>query len=215
VVVQQEGSETRGAGATGAETRRRILAVALELFAAQGYAGTSIRDITERMGLTKAAVYYHFASKEQILDAVTEPLRADFAALGEMAARRPVPAAEEILARLVDILSRRVALIRTVMADPSAHPGHHRPPEVEEHLDRIAAAIATDRSGPALVRARCALGAAQVGAFTTVARAAAARPEANRPLDADRTERILAGTEHLLSADERVEIVAAALRALG
>jgi AcrR family transcriptional regulator len=41
----------------GAETRRRIMVVALELFAAQGYAGTSIRDITVRMGLTKAAVY--------------------------------------------------------------------------------------------------------------------------------------------------------------
>src|SRR6204780_476668 len=93
-VIQQEprvddtsAAESTGTETVGAEPRRRILAVALELFAVRGYAGTSIRDITERMGLTKAALYYHFASKEQILDAVTEPLRADFAALGEMAAR--------------------------------------------------------------------------------------------------------------------------------
>ncbi|MGH8828945.1 MAG: TetR family transcriptional regulator, partial [Jiangellaceae bacterium] len=39
-------------------TRDRILHVALELFAQQGYSGTSIRDIAERMGMTKAAVYY-------------------------------------------------------------------------------------------------------------------------------------------------------------
>jgi AcrR family transcriptional regulator len=214
VVVQEDRGDggARGAGTSGAETRLRILAVALELFAAQGYAGTSIRDITERMGLTKAALYYHFASKEQILDAVTEPLRADFAALGELAARRPVPPAAVILARLVDILSRRVALIRTVMADPSAHPRHHPKPEVQELLDAIAAAIAVDRSGPALVRARCALGAAQFGAFATAA--ASAHPE-GAPLDAAGTNRILSGTDHLLRAGERLEIVAAALRALG
>jgi AcrR family transcriptional regulator len=211
VVVEQAQTAPTG----GAETRRRIMVVALELFAAQGYAGTSIRDITDRMGLTKAALYYHFESKEQILDAVTEPLRADFSALDEMAGRHPVPPAEEILARLVDILSRRVALIRTVMADPTAHPRHHPSSEVKEHLDRLAAALAADSSGPALVRARCALGAAQFGAFATASSAAAADPERARPPDAVRTERIFAGSEHLLSVDERTEIVAAALRALG
>jgi hypothetical protein len=140
-------------------------------------------------------------------------------ALGQLAARRPAPAAEEILTRLVDILSCRLALIRTVMGDPSAHP-HHRPSEVREHLDRIAAALARDASGPALVRARCALGAAQFGAFATAAEVATAEvaatgPDDLPPFDAARTERILAGTEHLLSAAERQEIVAASLRALG
>lgn len=48
-------------------TRERILSVALELFAARGYEGTSIRDIAEHMGMTKAAIFYHFPAKEQIL----------------------------------------------------------------------------------------------------------------------------------------------------
>lgn len=48
-------------------TRERILDVALDLFLAQGYDGTSLRQIAEQLGVTKAALYYHFESKEDIL----------------------------------------------------------------------------------------------------------------------------------------------------
>jgi AcrR family transcriptional regulator len=51
-------------------TRERILDVALELFAAQGYDGTSLRQIAEQLGVTKAALYYHFESKEDIIRAL-------------------------------------------------------------------------------------------------------------------------------------------------
>lgn len=54
-------------------TRQRILDVALDLFEHQGYAGTSLRDIADRLGLTKAAVYYHFPSKEDLLDQALAP----------------------------------------------------------------------------------------------------------------------------------------------
>jgi AcrR family transcriptional regulator len=55
-------------GATGAVgTRERILDIALELFTDQGYERTSLRQIAERLGFSKAAIYYHFASKEDIL----------------------------------------------------------------------------------------------------------------------------------------------------
>jgi AcrR family transcriptional regulator len=50
-----------------ASTRERILDVALELFIDQGYEGTSLRELAEKLGFTKAALYYHFASKEDIL----------------------------------------------------------------------------------------------------------------------------------------------------
>src|SRR5579871_5610112 len=49
------------------ETRERILDVALELFNEQGYEKTSLREIAERLGITKAALYYHFERKEDIL----------------------------------------------------------------------------------------------------------------------------------------------------
>ena len=48
-------------------TREAILDVALELFNTQGYDKTSLREIAERLGVTKAALYYHFARKEDIL----------------------------------------------------------------------------------------------------------------------------------------------------
>jgi AcrR family transcriptional regulator len=48
-------------------TRERILDVALELFTEQGYDKTSLREIAERLGVTKAALYYHFERKEDLL----------------------------------------------------------------------------------------------------------------------------------------------------
>ena len=60
--------------------RERIVDVALDLFARQGYQGTSLRHIAERLGVSKAAVYHHFHAKDDIartvvgraLDVLTE-----------------------------------------------------------------------------------------------------------------------------------------------
>jgi AcrR family transcriptional regulator len=62
---------TPHAGRRG-DTRERIQQVALELFAEQGYERTSLREIAERLGVTKAALYYHFKSKEDIVRSFTE-----------------------------------------------------------------------------------------------------------------------------------------------
>jgi AcrR family transcriptional regulator len=51
-------------------TREQILDVALELFVERGYDNTSLREIAERMGFSKAALYYHFPSKDAILMAL-------------------------------------------------------------------------------------------------------------------------------------------------
>ncbi len=56
------------------DTRDRILDVARELFSEQGYEKTSLREIADRLGFTKAALYYHFQSKEQLLFALVEPM---------------------------------------------------------------------------------------------------------------------------------------------
>jgi AcrR family transcriptional regulator len=62
---EASGSSSRGRRPRGA-TRERILDVALELFNEQGYDKTSLREIAERLGITKAALYYHFERKEDI-----------------------------------------------------------------------------------------------------------------------------------------------------
>ncbi|HMK64084.1 MAG TPA: TetR/AcrR family transcriptional regulator [Acidimicrobiales bacterium] len=68
-------------------TRERILDVALDLFVEHGYDGTSLRQIAERLGITKAALYYYFASKDDILMAlhmrVHEFSRVAIGALGD------------------------------------------------------------------------------------------------------------------------------------
>ncbi len=58
---QARGGRPRGS------TRERILDVALQLFNEQGYDKTSLREIAERLHVTKAALYYHFEHKEDIL----------------------------------------------------------------------------------------------------------------------------------------------------
>ncbi|MFJ4843578.1 TetR/AcrR family transcriptional regulator [Streptomyces sp. NPDC088746] len=55
-------------------TRQRIQDVALKLFAEQGYEKTSLREIAEQLQVTKAALYYHFKTKEDILVSIFEDL---------------------------------------------------------------------------------------------------------------------------------------------
>ena len=54
-------------------TRQQILQTAQRLFAERGYDATSLQMIADEMGLTKAAVYYHFRAKIDILHAAMEP----------------------------------------------------------------------------------------------------------------------------------------------
>ena len=53
-------------------TKERILEVALESFAQSGYLGTSMNDIAKQLGITKAALYKHYTSKQEILDRIVE-----------------------------------------------------------------------------------------------------------------------------------------------
>ena len=56
------------------DTRDSILQTALDLFIEQGYETTSLREIAERVGVTKAALYYHFASKEELFRTLIQPI---------------------------------------------------------------------------------------------------------------------------------------------
>ena len=53
-------------------TKERILEEALKLFAQSGYMGTSMNDIAAKLGVTKAALYKHYTSKQEILDNIVE-----------------------------------------------------------------------------------------------------------------------------------------------
>ena len=198
-----------GGRTPAANTRRRILAVALEQFSAHGYAGTSMRDIAGAMGMTKAALYYHFESKEQILAAVTEPIRVEMNLLQQAMSAPAPPTPAELLTQLADMLSRHALLVETVFHDPSSGGGgqHMRAKEV---FGAITALLAGNGGPDSLLRARCALGAVMF----TVRANLRTDPRFGEPLRSDRALRLLGGEEHALDAGQRRKVVAAALRAL-
>ena len=59
------------------DTRARILRAALAEFSARGFHATSVRELAERVGVTKTAVLYHFPGKAGIVTALAEPMLAD------------------------------------------------------------------------------------------------------------------------------------------
>jgi AcrR family transcriptional regulator len=62
----------------GRKTRKKILREAIRLFSRHGYAGTSVQMIAESSGIGKSAVFWHFETKEKLLQAVLEKIIRDF-----------------------------------------------------------------------------------------------------------------------------------------
>jgi AcrR family transcriptional regulator len=99
------------------DTRARIQRVAIELFSEQGVRQTSLRDIADRLGVTKPALYYHFASREDLLNSLVQPLIEDFEAYAaEQQAAAPVEA-RELLGSYFDLAYRHRTLIQLAIRD--------------------------------------------------------------------------------------------------
>jgi AcrR family transcriptional regulator len=56
----------------GAATRDKVLAIATRLFAEHGYEGTSIEAVLHESGLSRGALYHHYAGKDALFEAVLE-----------------------------------------------------------------------------------------------------------------------------------------------
>ncbi|MFD7404295.1 TetR/AcrR family transcriptional regulator [Streptomyces sp. NPDC059866] len=95
-------------------TRQRIQDVALELFAEQGYEKTSLREIAERLDVTKAALYYHFKTKEEILVGIFDDLMQPIDELVEWGGHQPhtLETKQEIVRRYSQLLSDAAPLFR-------------------------------------------------------------------------------------------------------
>jgi AcrR family transcriptional regulator len=120
-----------------ASTRERILDVALDLFTEQGYDQTSLREIAEQLGFTKAALYYHFASKEEIFMALHERLHA--AAGGSVDVLRDTPLTvagwAAALDALVEAIPANRKLMQMHMRNRTAFEKLHRADYAKEHED--------------------------------------------------------------------------------
>ncbi|WP_406420513.1 TetR/AcrR family transcriptional regulator [Streptomyces sp. NBC_00873] len=95
-------------------TRQRIQDVALELFAEQGYEKTSLREISEKLDVTKAALYYHFKTKEDILISIFEDLNRPVEELIAWGKEQPrtLETKKELLVRYSDALAAAAPLFR-------------------------------------------------------------------------------------------------------
>ncbi len=80
------------------ERRNEILDAANELFGKKGFDGTSTNDILEKVGIARGTLYYHFKSKEDIMDALIERYNVRIlAAAQKIASDRSIPVIERIL----------------------------------------------------------------------------------------------------------------------
>jgi len=104
------------------DTRARIQQIAVELFTEHGYEGTSLREIAERLGVTKAALYYHFKSKEDIILSLVEDYKAQMDALVAWAGSHPANAEtrREILSRYMHIVAERSQVFRMLHQNQAA-----------------------------------------------------------------------------------------------
>jgi AcrR family transcriptional regulator len=114
-------SATTGLTHTTEGTRARVLESALSLFAINTFAGTSLQMIADTVGVTKAAVYHHFKTRDDILASVIEPAAHELKAAVQAAEDRRSPAAqaETMLTGFVDVTIRHRALIALICTDVS------------------------------------------------------------------------------------------------
>jgi AcrR family transcriptional regulator len=107
------------------DTRSRLRQLALKLFAEQGYEKTSLREIAEQLGVTKAALYYYFKSKEDIVRSLVEDYVAEMDALIAWAKTQPrTPGTRaEIVRRYLHIVANGSEVFRMLHQNQAAVSG--------------------------------------------------------------------------------------------
>ncbi len=169
-------------GDDGRSTRERILDVALDLFIERGIDATSLREIAQELGITKAAIYYHFAGKDDIVMALHLRLhdigRRGLLRLGEE------PTGMATIARLLDemiddmLANRKIFVMheRNRSALEAIHSKDHSDAhdDLIEHIGRLICEPSLplrDR-----VRIACAIGAMMSGLMMSVQLTERAQP---------------------------------------
>lgn len=138
---------------TGSETKAEAQRVALELFTAKGFEATSLREIAEQLGISKAALYYHFKSKNDIVNSMMSSRGNEAAELLAWAvSQEPSPdLLERTVLRWVDSTSvDKLRGIRFVNANPNlmrsvvSNPGG----QIRDSLGAVAELVAGKDADP-------------------------------------------------------------------
>jgi AcrR family transcriptional regulator len=144
----------------------RIADLALQRFRRGGFAGTSIADLAGILGVSKAAVYYHYRSKDTLLHRLVDPLLdAIDACIDEHSTPTPAgpvgsPAARQLLADYLAVLIAHQEVVALVATDVAVLNHHTIGPRIRAQDQRLRTLlVAPDASPAATLRAEAALGA--------------------------------------------------------
>ncbi|MFI7640082.1 TetR/AcrR family transcriptional regulator [Nonomuraea sp. NPDC049400] len=134
------------------DTRSRIQEIALRLFTEQGYEATSLREIAEELGVTKAALYYHFKTKDDI---VASLVNARLAELDELLAwfkgRPKTPQTRrELVERYAELLrgTRHIGVARFLERNQTALRDHPTLIKIRERMMDLSAEMSEPGATP-------------------------------------------------------------------
>jgi AcrR family transcriptional regulator len=118
-VADVTGTERVGAGRYS-ETQRRTIEAAMDLFGDHGVSGTSLQAVADALGVTKAAVYHQFRTKDALVLAVAEVGMAPLQDALDAAEAEPtrVLARALLLTRVIDLAVARRRWVHTLQGDP-------------------------------------------------------------------------------------------------
>ena len=119
--------------------RERVLEAALSLFAEHGVKGTSLQMIADRLGVSKAAVYYQFHSKDEIALAVIQPVFDDMVRLVRIAEAMSTPEArrEAAVSGMVEMAVRHRRVTAVFHGDPVIDALVHDRAELQDTIERL------------------------------------------------------------------------------
>ncbi|MFD5887374.1 TetR/AcrR family transcriptional regulator [Streptomyces sp. NPDC060334] len=137
-------------------TRQRIQDVAVELFAEQGYEKTSLREIAERLDVTKAALYYHFKTKEDIIISLFEDVTRPIDELIAWAEEQPrtLETKREVLRRYSEAMAAGASLYRFMQENQATMRELSIGETVKKRLFTLVELLRTD-DGPLTDQVRC------------------------------------------------------------
>lgn len=132
-------------------TRERLLNAALRLFAMHSFAGTSLQMIADNLGVTKAAIYHHFKTRDEILTAVVQPALQELReVIAKAEAQRSANARiDALLTGFVDMTVKHRKLIGMVGTDPGVTTALATHPDIAELFGRPLAILSTSEPSPA------------------------------------------------------------------
>ncbi|MBB5920741.1 AcrR family transcriptional regulator [Actinoalloteichus hoggarensis] len=136
------------------------MATALRLFVTKGFSATSLKDIADELGITKAALYYHFPAKADLARSIFQPFIDDVDdLLDRLDGRGESP--REILSAYIDVLLPHRAALAAMLRDPGAAADLDLTDVSGRWLARLGALLETDDATPeARMRTTVAIGGA-------------------------------------------------------